>query len=717
MAESPRESITKAIEGAELSPVERWKGQIAAYERQFAKWETRVERLLKKYRDEDREKGRDNAAAKFNVLWSNVQTLVPATYSRVPKPDVSRRFRDSDPVGRVAGLILERALDYETQHYPDFRTSMKSAVYDRFLGGRGTVWARYEPHILAVAQDQPTDGVTVTEDIDEPNEELDYECAPVDYVHWKDFGHTVARAWDEVTAVWRRVYMTRDACVERFGDEIGKKIPLDSVPEDLKKGAMAGGDKSDLSRACVYEIWDKQTLRVTWISKSMPDVLDEKEDPLELEGFFPCPKPLYATMTNESLVPVPDFALYQDQAKQLDTLADRIMGLINMLQVKGVYDASIPSLARVFTEGENGALLPVKEWQKFSEKNGLSGAIEVIDLRPIYEALRAAYEAMAQVLNQIYDLTGLSDIVRGQSEASETATAQRIKGQYASLRLKAMQMDVATFASQILQLKAQIICGNFAPETIAKMAAVEELNQEDRQYVQDAIALLIGPERMADPVSGGRGSNPVRSFRVEVTSDTMVEIDEEEEKARRMEFLTAVGGFMEKALPVAQATPQMAPLLMQMLKFAVGAFKVGKAIEGAFDQAIDQLASAAKQPQPPKPDPEMAKVQAQAQMDQARLQADAQAAQANAQAEMQVEQAKMAMQQQADAQRMQMEDALERQRLQMEASLQAQAAAMDIQFQRFKALLEAKTKVEVAHIAAGAKEEAAEERREGPENG
>ncbi len=97
-------------------------------------------------------------------------------------------------------------------------------------------------------------------------------------------------------------------------------------------------------QACIYEIWDKEQGKVFWVSKSMGEILDEKDDPLQLEGFFPCPKPMYATLTTDSLEPVPDFVLYQDQAKQLDTLADRIDGFINALKVRGVYDASEESI-------------------------------------------------------------------------------------------------------------------------------------------------------------------------------------------------------------------------------------------------------------------------------------------------------------------------------------------------------------------------------------
>ena len=691
MAETVRESVTEAVEGKGQSPVALWKGRFAAYERKFSSWESRVDRILKRYRDENRDKSKDGGAAKFNILWSNVQTLVPAVYSKTPKPDVSRRFRDNDPVGRVASLIMERALEFEVEHYPDFRNSMKAVVMDRFLGGRGSSWVRYEPHIRAVQQKLPTDGEQVSEDIDEPQEELDYECSPVDYVPWRDFGHTVARTWEEVTYVWRKVYMTREACEERFGEELGSKIPLDCVPEELKREQLGGGDGSDLSRACIYEVWDKEELKAYWISPSYPEVLDEKDDPLQLEGFFPCPKPLYATMTNESLEPVPDFSLYQDQAKELDTLADRIQGLINSLQVKGVYDASIAELARIFTEGDNGNLIPVKNWQQFSEKNGLAGAIDIVDLKPIYEALRACYESVQQVLQQIYDLTGISDIIRGQSNANETATAQRIKGQYASLRLKSMQTEVAIFASHLLQMKAQIICGNYAPETLIKMAGVAEMNPSDQALVPQAIALLIGPERMNDPVEGARGKNPMRTFRIEVNSDSMVQIDEEEEKTKRMEFLSAMGAFMEKALPMAEASVEIRPLILELWKFGVVAFKVGKSIEGAFDQTIDRMTQAAKQPQPPKPDPEMERVKADQQTQQMRAQAD-----------MQIQQQKMQTDMQLEKMKLQMEAQAQQQELAMKAQAQQQEMNFMQMFEKWKAQLQAETQVKVAQINADA---------------
>jgi hypothetical protein len=645
-----------AEQEAQARKVNQWLQTIAAYDRAFKKWETRAEQIIKIYRDHDTQaEGTGIQATNFNILWSNVQTCMPAVFARLPKPDVSRRFRDNDPVGRVASLILERGLDFEIDHYPDYRAAMENSVLDRFLGGRGQAWIRYEPHFKAAEQGMPEDGFQVTEDADEAEatpeaqEEIDYECAPVDYVHWKDFGHTVARTWEEVTAVWRKVYMTRPALIERFGEELGGKIPLDTRPEEQKKSSSA----EDNYQACIYEIWDKATNTAIWLSKSMTQILDERDDPLGLEGFFPCPRPLFATMTTDSLIPVPDYKLYQDQAKELNVLADRIDGLIRALKVRGVYDASQPTLERLFTEGESGTLIPVQNWQAFAEKQGLKGAIDIVDITPIAQALVEAYKAVDQVKAQIYEIMGIADILRGSSDPNDTATAQKIKGQFGSLRLRAMQGKVAQFATEILQIKAEIMCKFFQPETLVQISAAMQLSPEDQQLIPQALEMLK--------------SQPARNFRIEIAADSMVQMDEAQEKQDRMEFLEATGGFLQKALPVVQQAPQVAPIVIEMLKFGVTAFKVGKTIEGQFDTVLDQVLQQAQNPQQ-KPSEEEIKAQA--------------------------EQQKMMMQAQLDERGKQIDFQLEQQRMVMESRLEEQRQRNDMLVERHKQEMQAQ---QIAH--------------------
>jgi hypothetical protein len=728
--------------------VERYIGYLTAYDKAFNKWTDRTTKIVKRYRDDAKEYTYGSESARFNILWANVQTLVPATFSRLPQPDVSRRFRDSDPIGRVASLLLERALEFEVRHYPDYREAMKNSVMDRFLGGRGVAWVRYAPvtSVQEPLSEDYSDGDAVIEGAgadqitdDEPLEQIDDETAPVDYVHWKDFGHSVARTWEEVHCVWRKVYMDYSAMCERFGEKTAMRVPYDaaSPAEGYGESKMPTGQSQSSKQACIYEIWDKKTQKAVWLSKSVGQLLDEKDDPLGLEGFWPCAKPLYATMTSDTLVPVPDFIQYQDQANELDTISDRIDGLIKALKVRGVYNAEFKELQRLFTETGNNDLVPVKSFAAFAEKGGLNGAIDIVDLMPIVQALQTAFQAREEVIQQIHDLTGISDIMRGDTDAAETAAAQGIKARFGAVRLRTTQDDVAIYATELLRLKAQVICNKFQPATILVMASASQLLPDDQAVLPQAMSLLTG--RQIEPMewqeivqrSGQMAQKVLRNFRIEVDADSLVQIDEDAEKQDRISFLTTMSQFLQQAVPAAQATPELAPMLLEMMKFGISAFKAGKTLEGMFDSTMEQLQqSLKKQKDQPKPPPiEIQKVQAES---QARIQEK----QAGAQIDMQIEQqrnqiegAKLQQQgqlemlkahleqqsaefeQRVQAQQAAQETAMEMQRdeanrqsqermEQMKAMLEADKAERDRQFQMLIAAMNNQVKLEVAEIGA-----------------
>ena len=661
------------MEGILQPELEKYLRIIGQYDNEFAKWSARTKKIVKRYRDDSRGQG-GNEAARFNILWSNVQTLTPAVYAKLPKADISRRFGDNDPVGRVASQLLERAIDFEIEHYPDFRSTMKYDVEDRFLGGRGTAWVRYEPHVAPIGIED--DGVSITSAIEQgegapPNlEQIEYECAPVDYIHWRDFGHSQARTWEEVTCVWRWVYMTREALAERFGDEMARKIPLDQGPEPLNAYNEA---KRTYNRAKICELWDKETQKVYWFCKGMPQMIDVRDDPLGIEGFFPCPKPLYATTTSDTLVPVPDFLLYQDQAMELDILSDRIDGLVKALRVRGVYDSSQPALQRLMTEGDNNALIPVDKWMAFSEKGGLKGSIDLLPLDTLANALIQCYRAREDIKSQIYEITGISDIIRGTSFASETATAQQIKGQYAGLRLRSMQEDVALFASELIRLKAQVMCMHYQPQTILAYAAAQQMTPADQQLIPQALELLK--------------DKPLRNFRVDIAADSLVMLDENQNKQDRMQFLQAFGGFLAQALPVGQASPQMVPMMMELLRFGMQAFKAARPIEGQIDATLQQLQQAAMQQQNPEQQGKQAEMQQKGQLEQSKMQMESALTQAKMQHEMQMEQM-----------RNQAKMAMEQQKMDFEARLKAAELQQKQAADRYRADLDAQTKLVIAQM-------------------
>lgn len=716
MAQEALESTTDGT-----NPHAKWVTEIRMYEREAEKWHERGKRIIRRYKDERTTAYDEDGKRRYNILYSNVQTLLPAYFSRTPKPDIERRFKDQDDVGRIAAEVWERSTTYFVEH-GHFSHSIKQAVMDRLLPGRGIVWMRYVPHMRDIQiTSNPEEGPEITEDVyTEPTQEVYYEEVCPDYVNWQDFLHNVSRTWEEVWWVGRKVYMEREAGIKRFGDKF-KTVPLDYSPRGLNDEKIA----DDMKKATVYEIWDKNKKKAVWLHKDYPELLDEIDDPLNLDDFFPCPRPLFPTMTNDSCFPVPDYAQYQDQAKELDDLTGRIAALTKAIKVAGVYDSSAAGVERLLSEGVENRLVPIAQWAVFGEKGGLKGVMDFLPLEQIMQALLGLYEAREKVKADLYEITGIADIVRGATKASETATAQNIKGQYAALRLDDGQQAVQRFARDLVRIIAQIIANHFSLETIKMISGVKLLTAQEKQQVQMQYAPkppMPGQppapppkmpeeleELMYNPTWEEVGAllkdNAMRTFRIDIETDSTLKADQEAEKQARVEFLTASGGFIDKAAKVAQLQPALSPLLMEMLMFGVRAFPVGKQLETTFEVAKQKLAKEqeAAENAPPKPDPEMQKIQMQGQLKQQEMQMDMQVKQQQAQvdqqkeaAETQQEQQRLSMQAEVDKNQAMLDMQLDAQKHSEEQTLKLQIAEMDNRTKIICAEIAAKAQIDLA---------------------
>ena len=686
---------TGAYEGDDPGPY--WHDQIEHATKVFDKWEKRGQKVVRRYRDE--RDAIEMPRMKFNILWSNISVLFPALYGRQAKPEVSRRYMDQDPVGRMASTMLERVVEYEVTQFSDFDGAMRGVVEDRLLPGRGTAWLRYEPVIVSETPEpmMPTmegteEGAQIT-DVEEI-ERVDSAHSPVDYVYWQDFIHSPARHWEEVWWVARWVYMTKDEGIERFGD-VFKNVPMQSKTDDVDSKNPMTAKSAYGKKAKVAEIWNKRTKKVCWIAKGYPQALDERDDPLELEEFFPCPKPLLATTTNGSLIPVPDYCEYEDQAQELDNLTQRIYLLVKACKAVGVFNAEFKELGRMFSEGVDNKLFPVTAWAAMSEKGGLKGAIDMMDTSAIIKTLQQLYASREVVKQSIYEIMGISDILRGASNAQETLGAQQLKANFGSLRLRASQGDVARFATDLFRMKAQIVCKFYPPELIVEMSGVMNTPEgQDPQLLQAAIQML--------------SNSTIRDFHIQVEADSLAQIDEQAEKQNAQEAVSAIGGFLQSSLPMMQGAPEMLPMMSEMLLFLVRRYRAGRGLEGAIEKSMKALEDKAKQmQQQPPPNPEMMKLQAEQQAEQMRMQAQAQTEQMKVQAQGQIEQTKaqleMQMQQAETQAQMQLEQ-MKEQFAQAMANQELQVKAREMQgreeYERWKAELDAATKVLVARIGA-----------------
>jgi hypothetical protein len=406
---------------------------------------------------------------------------------------------------------------------------------------------------------------------------------------------------------------------------------------------------------------------VIWFAKGMDSILEERDDFLKLRGgrFEPCPKPLFANLTTSNCLPKPDFAMLQDQYNELDEVNNRISLLIIACKVTGVYDQAATGIQRMLTEGYDNTLIPVDNWAMFAEKGGIKGTVDFLPLDMIVTALNQLQAHRQALVMQIDQLTGISDVVRGTTKASETLGAQELKAKYASVRIQRLQQDVTRFAEEILTIKGDIITQHFVPEQVVKMANVQSMVPEDQQLVMPALQLLMAP-----------GENEELCWRVDIQATSMAITDYAAVKNERSEFLNSVATFLQSASTVGQGAPQLIPLMLNMLQFGVSGFRVSKDIEGIFDRYIKEFEAEieAKKNAPPPPDPEMVK----AQQEQQKMQMEAQLEQQKAQAELAMKQQEFQM----EMQQKQQEFLMEMRQQQQEFALKLQQMVMEGQIKR-----------------------------------
>lgn len=648
----------------------RWTVEMAASDKELDKWLKRGDKVIARYIDD---RPNDNAKdIRVNLFTANVQTTRALLYGQTPRVGVERRFADpGDEPARMAGEILQRLLNTDIERDSDtYSSALFHALDDWLLTGLGNIRLRYEAKFK---QGKPTPAILDVDGKEQapevPGEETkESESVEYDYAHWKDQRWSPCRHFGEVRWWAFKADMTRDALRERFGGEGGlTDDEIDGVPLNSKDKDSEGSYDSQInnpwSRAEVWEIWSLDDRKVYWWVKGSAEILDSKPDPLELDGFFPFPEPLIANSTSSKLIPTPDFTLGQDQYNEIDDISTRITLLEKALMVRGVYDKTNSEIGRLLSEAKTNDMIPVDNFAMFAEKGGIKGAVDWFPVEMVVAVLDKLREYRQELIALSYQVTGMSDIMRGQSSGQTTATEQSIKAKFAGVRMQFRQQEFARFASDLQKLKAEIIAKHFDPETIIQGANTKYMNGADVGAVQAAVKLI---------------KDDVYQYRVEVKPEAISMADYAAVKQERSDMLMATATFLQSALPVMQAAPMMTPMLLQMLQWSLAGFRGGSTIEGVIDQTIVKVQKdmQMKAQQPPPPDPEMIKaqmemkqMQMQGQIDMAKSQADFQATGAKHQMDLQKAQ--------IDLHGKQAELGMRQQEIQLEASARGHQMGLD----------------------------------------
>lgn len=621
---------------ANMQDATPWLDAIVAAEKAFAPYQEKCDAIDKLYSNLE-EKSKVKVDREFQMFWANLEVIKPSIYARPPQPVVVPRFKDLRELPRAASEILERTLSTNFD-LDDIHGTMIMVRDDLAVNGRGCAWARYEVY-----------------NYDDGSAE---EKVCYDHIDRKDFLHEPARKWKEVGWVGRRSYLTLDEAIKRFatnpedGELVKDKFDIVKRLEYREYKPEDGASYDAEKKAAVWEIWSKKKQLVVWVSPGCQDVLDIQEPFLSLDGFFPCPKPAYATVQRGTLIPVPDFVYYKDQLEEINELTGRIAGLGNSLRMKGFYTNGEEGLSGAIekalkTQDNSAILIPVAA--HLMANQSLKDAVLWLPVQEVAITIKELVALRKEIISDVYQITGISDIMRGDTEASETLGAQQLKSQYGSIRIKERQSEMVRVARDMTRIGAEIIAENFQPQTLLTMSqmdmATEAGNQQkmaqiQQQYQSAALqAQMTGqpvppPPQPKLPVTIEQVVNLLRQERtrpcvIDIETDSTITPDENAEKQRRTEFVTAIGGFIQQAFPLVQAMPQAAPLATETLKFVAAGFRAGRQLEGAIEEFADQVKQLASQPKPP--NPEVEKMKHEMQIEAGRAQSDTMKAQADIQ--------------------------------------------------------------------------------------
>ncbi len=504
----------------------------------------------------------DEASREFYpIFWANTQITHSALYAKTPKPDVRKRYQDSE-VPRPVAKAIERALQF-TLDQEGIDDHAHRVVDDFLIAGLGVGKVEYLPVIQ--------DGVIASQKV------------RLEYIPWARFCWEPSKDWDDVEWIAILHFMSKAEVKERFGVTVTV-----TGTEDTRMSQKAKDPESpNEDQVRVYEVWCKSTRKLYWLGRDTDEIEETIDDPLDLQGFFPVTRPMLLNIKDGALVPKTDYSFVRPLCKYVDTLTKRIFSLTAQIKDVGAYDASFPELAKLADLNvADGTLVPVNQLaMRLAQAPGTRASFDSIIATRDNSNKVATVSELSNLREQakalIFETTGISDIVRGSSVASETASAQRLKGQWANIRLARKQQAVNSFFRDMFRLMAEIIAEHFDPAQIAVMTGV--------QLDEQSVAFLR--------------NDAMRSFAIDVETDSTVAQDEVEDKRQRLEFTKTFTDYAAQLFPQVQQGIIPADLAKGVMSIAIGGFKYSAELEDAIEgmpgnlQQLQQLNQGLQQAQ------------------------------------------------------------------------------------------------------------------------
>jgi hypothetical protein len=174
---------------------------------------------------------------------------------------------------------------------------------------------------------------------------------------------------------------------------------------------------------------------------------------------------------------------YRDQLDEINGHTKRIAALTKALKMKGFYPAGISDVATAIETAmrsldDEAVLVPISTLEAMGPGHSLKEAIAWLPVIEIMQTIQGLIEQRRVLIEDVYQITGLSDIMRGSTDANETLGAQQLKSQYGSVRIREKQTELQRLARDVIRIKAEIMCEEVPIDALLEMSQVDDLPRE-----------------------------------------------------------------------------------------------------------------------------------------------------------------------------------------------------------------------------------------------
>jgi len=408
--------------------------------------------------------------------------------------------------------------------------------------------------------------------------------------------------WNKVTRLaYEYKYSYRE-----FKDKYGQEALDTLVQADIEKHKTG-------TPITVYEYWDKQLGEVRWLAETsinffQPKQIRELGDEVDhsdlygLKGFFPSTEPLIINQSTKSFWPTPEYYQVSDILDDISSIVGRMVHLTKAIRVRFLFDSSVAELKTLI--GDNWAAnegtglgIPNLAAALMNDKDtSLARLVSYFPVDKLVDGLKNMYEAFDQRLNMFYQVTGISDLIRGQTnpDSDKTFGERQMEGKFALNRIEPYQRKLQEWIKDQYQLLMELGLKMFSDETIDKYITPQTLDKEDKERYIPALQLLR--------------DNKNARFRIDFETDSTIAVNEQWKRGQAIETANVITKMQEAVAKTAQDMPELVESQLKIMSHVIGELTDGKLFLDEIQDSIKDVIEKVSQPKPQEPNVEMEKL-------------------------------------------------------------------------------------------------------------